>query len=256
MGGGIFVLGALADTSTTLGPEGASRLLQRFDNAVATTFASARHCGGAHPHPGAGISRTFGNAILGSGPGRHRQTTCTDTSQLGGHASGNGAGGRRWQQQQHALRRFRGRARQRWVQMVTQDINDAADKHDIGKLYTNLRKLGVTIGDYDKRNSSTNGLEAAADFLENRGKEPTPEVLAVVDKQVPERPQEPWLGWRPSLYELRMAVLRCRESAAGPDEVTKFMLRYAGQEFMQSFCRACNNCGIRLRARGRRNSWP
>ena len=142
--------------------------------------------------------------------------------------------------EQYAVERkkFRGKRRQirrEWIEGILKELDHAMAIGDLGKFYMGLRELGVSIEEFSQRGRVEHTPEQLKQHFEAIGKEQIVVTAEVLSRLPRARPTRDSLGEAPGDAEILVVWKKMRESAAGPDEVTINMLRYAGDKLQAKF---------------------
>ena len=117
---------------------------------------------------------------------------------------------------------------------MTAQMDQAAKHHDTRRIYQTMKKMGLAHDGWtDRRGATEIDVEQGRDFLHNRGAQPGEVDESKVEAMSQDVTDET-LGWRPSYHELLTALTQMKETAPGPDEITRNMLLHGGPELQHA----------------------
>jgi len=142
---------------------------------------------------------------------------------------------RHHRQVKQKARNFERRARRDAIVEVCNDLEWATQNHDVGRMYRNLRELGVQMSPVQMRGVEEITAEKGRDHLFAIGGQPAVVRQGVLDG-VQAKNTNFDMDKEPEDQEIEVAMRGMRESAGGQDEVTILMLRSGGPKLLREVC--------------------
>lgn len=121
-------------------------------------------------------------------------------------------------------------ARRKWIRTTCSDLTKAQQRHGMGSLYCLLRSIWVLEGGRSSRGKEYFSIDQMAGHVKSIANDPGEVTRTPLPMACPVATQD-WIGLVPGDSEIDMNLHGMKETAAGMDEVTANMLKYAGPSF-------------------------
>ena len=127
-----------------------------------------------------------------------------------------------------AVREYKQNCRNKWAQVIIQQLQDAIEIHDMGRFHSLLPKLGIHMQGRSQEGREHFSLQQAREHFQQTMADPLPVDQQLIEA-LPTIPTSDWLGFVPTSIEIKDALSALKESAPGDDQITALMLRLSGE---------------------------